>query len=150
MAEVLRASGGHLIQPPAQVGTPRADCPRPYADGFWVSRRTETPQSLDNLCQCSLTLSLAKKVFPGVQEHAAEVYCDLKMKALKAIYHNKFPWISKLVLNICQSCLKDTGLTTTWSTGWANSLAVSTINGSYPPQKHKNENRNYIHTPNMH
>ena len=37
-------SGGHLVQPPAQAGTPRASWRGPCPDDFWVFPKVETPQ----------------------------------------------------------------------------------------------------------
>ena len=39
-------SGVHLIQLPAQAGTPRASCPGPCPDSFWISPAIGTPQPL--------------------------------------------------------------------------------------------------------
>ena len=36
--------GGHLAESPTQAGSPRASCPAPCPDGFWVLPRTEIVQ----------------------------------------------------------------------------------------------------------
>lgn len=51
-------SEAHRVQPHVQAGPPNAGCPGPPPDGFWVSPRVETPQSLGNLYQCSITLKV--------------------------------------------------------------------------------------------
>lgn len=56
-------SGGHLVQPPAQAGTPGAGCPGPCTGGFRRAPRRQTPQltaSLGNPCQCSITHTVRK------------------------------------------------------------------------------------------
>lgn len=84
--------------------------------------KEETPQFLNNLCQCSVT----HLVFPDDQEHAAEVYLGAKILALRASCCNEFSQISELDWNICKNCWENTSLTTLKSTGWANSVTVST------------------------
>ena len=50
-------SGGHLVQPHAQAGPPRAGCPGPHPDGIRIYGDSTT--SLGNLFQGSVILEIA-------------------------------------------------------------------------------------------
>lgn len=48
-------SGGHLVQPPALAGPPRAAYAGPWTEPFRVCPRKETPQFLWATCACALS-----------------------------------------------------------------------------------------------
>lgn len=66
ITELLRlagSSGHHCIQPPAQVGSPRAGCLGLCPGRFWISQTGENSKAaLDNVCQCSVTLIVKTSV----------------------------------------------------------------------------------------
>lgn len=64
--------------PPAQAGSPKACCPEPCSEGFWVCISMETPQPHWATCACAHPHS--KTVFPDVQREplvSACVHCPL-------------------------------------------------------------------------
>ena len=52
------ASGGHLLEPPAQAGPPRVSCPVPCLDNLNVFEEGDSAASLGNLFWYSVTLTV--------------------------------------------------------------------------------------------
>lgn len=69
ITELLRLAGsseGHLVQSPAQVGSPRAGCQESCPGKFLISPRGgNATAALDNFCHSSVTL-IVKQVFPDL------------------------------------------------------------------------------------
>ncbi|NWQ84659.1 FA83H protein, partial [Columbina picui] len=77
--------GGDPVQPWLQRG-PRASGPRPGPDGFQISPRTETPQPLGTLFQCSVPCTLNKGFLLFKQNLLCFSWCPLLLGSAMRMY----------------------------------------------------------------
>lgn len=90
------ASWGQLLFRPAHEGPPRAGCPWPCPGGFKSISKDEESITLDNLCHCSVTLSV-KKALPDVRREPPVLQFVSTVSGLVTGHHWKEPGSSCLL-----------------------------------------------------